>query len=509
MSSRQERESAFRRTAPENRVLGGLAPVNEHSATPLNGSSGINTPAGIESYDLGAPYDEHANAAPIPEGMSQDLGAGEYDVDREKEWKSFGSAGDAARGHTAGDHLRVERDAPGADSSTPSNFLDFKDSKSGMSGTSGELSSPSPHPYPPPPLPKVEQHHAHPSSHSSHPPIHAYGVSEDGLGARRGSDTSNKNANASRPSSAKSRGGSSAQPRSMGEGQKRIDLSDYSIPMKFNPTPARPQPAVSPFEDDDDVPYKKSKNGSSRSLSKFFSKSSEAPPLPVSSKDDTSTPSSKSGAWNSLTAIFSNKYSTSNLSLPNQASDLGENPGCDYPPSNPHIGARGLPVTGAVHWHEKPTSDYYTGDMGPRKRQSSSVTRSDYDIPKKVGVDNLTHIVAFGRRPSDTPSHAASQDRARSNSDTWSRAGGRAYYLHADEEPYGRRPSTGRSSHSYSSSTFGTQSGKNYAATSDTSLRGPVELVNPFAGGEMKEKERSNEVLYNIRHPSYEIGRAI
>ncbi|CAG8769490.1 12980_t:CDS:2, partial [Acaulospora colombiana] len=178
----------------------------------------------------------------------------------------------------------------------------------------------------------------------------------------------------------------------------------------FNPTPARPQPAVSPFEDDDEEPDNKSKNGSSRSLSRFFSKSSDVPPLPVSSKDDTSAPSSKSGGgWNSLTAIFSNKRSTSNLSLPNEAAEMGENPGYDYPPSNPYPGTRGV----TVNWREKVASDFYTGDMGSRKRQGSSVTRSDYDV---------THVVAFGRRPSDTPSHAASQDGARSNSDTWSRS---------------------------------------------------------------------------------------
>ncbi|CAG8759893.1 3866_t:CDS:2, partial [Acaulospora colombiana] len=133
MSSRQE--AAFRRTAPESRTPGGgLAPVHEGTAPGTNGGSGINTPAGIESLSLGAPLDEHAIAAPIPEGMSQDLGVGEYDVDREKEWKSFGAAGDAARGG----HLQVDRDAHGAESSVPSNFLDFKDTRSGVSETSGE-----------------------------------------------------------------------------------------------------------------------------------------------------------------------------------------------------------------------------------------------------------------------------------------------------------------------------------------------------------------------------------
>jgi hypothetical protein len=268
------------------------------------------------------------------------------------------------------------------------------------------------------------------------------------------------------------------------------------------------------------VPYNKSKNGSSRSLSRFFSKSSDTapPPLPISSKDDSSTPSSKGGGgWNSLTAIFTNnKRSTSNLSLPNQV-EMGENPGHNhYPPTSSHTGAQGLPITGIVNWHEKaPPSEYYTGELGPRVRRSSSITRSDYDTRNKLGVEDnsMTHVLAFDRRPSDT-----SQDGARSTSGSFSRYGGgvaRNHYLQADEELYyGRRPSTGRSSHSYSSSTFGTTSKDYNTVTSKTSLRGPVELVNPFAGGgEVKEKKKrsgdDNELVYDIRHLSYEVGRAI
>jgi hypothetical protein len=231
MSTRQDRESAFQR-AQENgegggvgAAPGGLAPVGEASASG-NGGSGINTPAEIESYSLGTPYDQLAAEPPIPEGMSQHLGGGdgEYDLDRDREWrKSFGAAGDASR------HLRVEEDAPGAGSSSNrSNFLDFKDSKS---GASAEGSSPS-HPYPPLSVPEVQppqhHHHTHPSSHSyshSHPPTHVHGDSER---ARKGSATS-------RPGSAKSRGDSSVHAQSMGgEGQKRIDVSDYSIPMKVS-----------------------------------------------------------------------------------------------------------------------------------------------------------------------------------------------------------------------------------------------------------------------------------
>lgn len=284
----------------------------------------------------------------VPEGMSRDLGAlaAEYDIDieREKERKGLQrQLGAYSFGGSPSQHDKVARlevpghghgDAPGAQISNRSDFLDLERSTPGHSSagvSTGEHGKgkdvefpvyPVPPPLPPtyPPAPRRE------SAASSNEGRRGSGAGHEG---RRGSAASagsrayapyqhyplptnrpDSSRSAQRPDSSRSR---------QSESGKRPDMSDYSVPMKFNPTPAPTKDfPISPF--DDHSPYDKAHNASSKSLGRASTRTTDSQLRPTNAP------------WASLTALFMGRPSTSSSRGPGSSvEDLTRHDASDKP----------------------------------------------------------------------------------------------------------------------------------------------------------------------------------
>ncbi|KAG8818285.1 hypothetical protein FRC17_010884 [Serendipita sp. 399] len=508
------------------------------------------------------PYHASQDYDGIPEGMSRHLGsAGEYDTDplapplpppaglTDLQLAAYQRSGPTTTGEHQRRDMVVDRLQIPDPSSQPefeyshastlrSNFLDLDPSRSNVGAgssagvvvpdaehghaattaaapvatTAPRAISPSSPMHPPAAhLPREHPHYPHSHPAAGSPVAYSIATGEGGVvvvgnpisEGRRGSAVSK----VSQSGSVRSRG---SAPKSS------VDIYDYSVPMKFNPTPPAPPPA--PLADSGEVeisrthsrsPFgSRSRNTSNKSLNKSSSKTSLrksgsksaiaadvdplAPPyhyqrrgsegtmtttnemsLYGSSASPATVSSSKAAPWTSLTTLFSSK-----------GGEGGGRPKRETLEPQPVLDIAPRKSTDRSTKGGRTSSSY-----GPSPPNSA---QSDSRLLSKRSADLAQHR---GMVYSQSQSHQHHHQQQQQQQQNWSRAsgssagGGSASLLAAGRRPSATqtdeevqmayRPNTGGSTRSYRSYTFGPP-----GIASSSSTPSPTPAAAPHHTGE-------------------------